>query len=70
MVVGIDGCSGPPRGRFVLEAKDSRLSKPQFFDELDTAREQRDADFALLVVPGADEIPRGCTPCASTRATR
>ncbi len=57
VVVGIDGCSGPPRGRFVLEAKDSRLSKPQFFDELDAAREQRDADFALLVVPGADEVP-------------
>ena len=48
---------GPPRGRIVFEAKDRRLSKPQFLEELDAARDQRDADFAVLVVPGEDEVP-------------
>ncbi|MBA3358112.1 MAG: DUF2130 domain-containing protein [Thermoleophilaceae bacterium] len=57
VVVGVDGCSGPARGRIVFEAKDRRLSKPQFLEELDRAREQRDADFAVLVVPGEDEVP-------------
>ena len=54
---GVDGCSGTPRGRIVFEAKDRRLSKPQFLEELDAARDQRDADFAVLVVPGDDEVP-------------
>ena len=57
VVVGIDGCSGPASGRVVFEAKDSQLSKPRFYDELDSAKDQRDADFAVLVVPGADEVP-------------
>lgn len=57
VVVGIDGCSGVDRGRVVFEAKDSQLTKPRFYDELDSAREQRDADFAVLVVPGQDEVP-------------
>ena len=62
VVVGIDGCSGVDRGRIVFEAKDSQLSKPKFYDELDGAKDQRDADFALLVVPGeargASQAPR------------
>jgi hypothetical protein len=57
VVVGIDGCSGADRGRIVFEAKDSQLSKPRFYDELDSAKDQRDADFAVLVVPGDDEVP-------------
>lgn len=57
VVVGIDGCSGPPRGRIVFEAKDSQLSKPKFNAELDGSMEQRDADFAILVVPGEEEVP-------------
>jgi hypothetical protein len=56
-VVGIEGCAGPPRGRIVFEAKDRQLTKPKFFAELDSALEQRDAQFAVLVVPGLDEVP-------------
>jgi hypothetical protein len=62
VVVGVDGCAGPVRGRFVVEAKDRQLSKPRFFEELDSAREQRDADFSLLVVPGPDEVPARMHP--------
>ena len=29
VVVGVDGCAGPPRGRIVFEAKDSQLTKPK-----------------------------------------
>lgn len=57
VLVGIDGCNGSPRGRIVIEAKDSQLSKPKFFEELDAARDQRDADFAILVVPSEEEVP-------------
>ena len=57
VLVGLDGCNGSPRGRIVIEAKDSQLSKPKFFEELDSARDQRDADFAILVVPSEEEVP-------------
>jgi hypothetical protein len=56
-VVGIEGCSGPARGRIVFEAKDRQLSRPKFFSELDGARDQRDAEFAVMVVPSAEEVP-------------
>jgi hypothetical protein len=57
VVVAIDAASGPARGRIVFEAKDSRLSRPKALAELDDALDQRDADFAVLVVPGAEEVP-------------
>src|SRR5689334_3334846 len=57
VVVGIDGCSGPPRGRIVFEAKNSKKSRPDALRELDRALEQRDADFAVLVVPSEDKVP-------------
>jgi hypothetical protein len=57
VVVSIDACSGPARGRVVFEAKDRRLSKPAALGELDRAIEQRSADFAVLVVPTEDEVP-------------
>src|SRR5918992_5194660 len=62
VVVSIDACNGPARGRIVFEAKDSRLSRPRALEELDKALEQRDADFAVLVVPGADEVPARMQP--------
>ena len=62
VVVAIDACNGPARGRIVFEAKDSRLSRPKALAELDGALEQRDADFAVLVVPGADEVPARMQP--------
>jgi hypothetical protein len=57
VVVAIDACNGPARGRIVFEAKDSRLSRPKALAELETALDQRDADFAVLVVPGSEEVP-------------
>jgi hypothetical protein len=57
VVVGIDACSGPARGRIVFEAKNSKLSKNKAFQELDEALQQRDADFAVLVVPSEDKVP-------------
>src|SRR6185436_14092943 len=62
IVVGIDGCNGPPRGRIVIEAKDSRLSKPKALDELERAMAERSADFAVLVVPTDDELPAKLEP--------
>jgi Uncharacterized protein conserved in bacteria (DUF2130) len=57
IVVAIDACSGPPRGRIVFEAKDRRLSRPGALAELDKAMADRDADFAVLVVPTEEEVP-------------
>ena len=51
VVVDIGACDGPARGRVVFEAKDRRLSKPRALEELDRALADRDADFAVLVVP-------------------
>jgi hypothetical protein len=57
IVVAIEGCTGPARGRVVFEAKASRLSKPKAIEELDRARAERNADFAVLVVPDEERIP-------------
>jgi hypothetical protein len=65
VVIAIDACQGPARGRIVFEAKDARkLTKPEAWKYLDEARAQRDADFAVLVVPSEDRLP------ARTRALR
>jgi hypothetical protein len=57
IVVAIDACAGPARGRIVFEAKHARLSKKQALAELDEAMATRDADYAVLVVPSADRLP-------------
>jgi len=57
VVVAIEACAGPARGRIVFEAKASRLSKPKAVEELDRARAERQADFAVLVVPDEERIP-------------
>ena len=57
VVVAVEGCQGPARGRIVFEAKDSKLSKPEALRELDRAREERDAEYAVLVVPSDEELP-------------
>jgi uncharacterized protein DUF2130 len=64
VVVAIDACSGPARGRIVFEAKNTKLSKPKAFEELDRGMRERDADFAVMVVPVDDKLP------ARTRALR
>jgi hypothetical protein len=62
IVVALDGCNGPARGRIVFEAKDRRLSKPAALAELDKAMAERSADFAVLVVPTEDEVPSKLEP--------
>jgi Uncharacterized protein conserved in bacteria (DUF2130) len=57
VVVAVDGCRGPARGRIVFEAKNSRLSKPEAMRELDRGRKERDAQYAVLVVPAEDKLP-------------
>jgi hypothetical protein len=62
IVVGIDACSGPGRGRIVLEAKDRQLSRPKALEELDAALRVRSADYAILVVPSENEVPARMLP--------
>jgi DNA-binding TFAR19-related protein (PDSD5 family) len=62
IVVAIDGCNGPARGRVVIEAKDRKLSSPGALAELDKAMAERSADFGVLVVPSDDELPAKLEP--------
>ena len=62
VVVGIEGCTGPARGRIVFEAKNSKLSRPRALSELDASLRDRDADFAVLVVPSEDKVPAKMRP--------
>jgi hypothetical protein len=62
VLVAIDACAGPPRGRIVFEAKDRKLSKNEALAELDGAIETRGADFGVLVVPSDAELPARTHP--------
>ena len=62
VVVGIDGCSGSPRGRIVFEAKNSRVAKKQALAELDEAMRQRDAAFGVWVVSSEEQLPARVQP--------
>src|SRR3954462_15949023 len=57
VVVGIDACNGPARGRIVFEVKTGKLGKNEALRELDKALEQRDGNFAVLVVPTEEKVP-------------
>ncbi|HVP02419.1 MAG TPA: hypothetical protein VMT10_07620 [Solirubrobacteraceae bacterium] len=59
VVVDIGMSDGPALGRIAFEAKDRRLAQPEAIRELDGALAARDADFAVLVVPSAGELPAG-----------
>jgi uncharacterized small protein (DUF1192 family) len=62
VVVAVDGCRGPARGRIVFEAKDARLARPEARRQLDRAMQERGAEFAVLVVPGEAEVPANTVP--------
>ncbi|MEA2474282.1 MAG: hypothetical protein QOE06_2197 [Thermoleophilaceae bacterium] len=64
VIVHLDACRGPARGRIVFEAKNRRPSKPDAMRELDRALEERDADFAVMVFSSEEKLP------AKTRALR
>jgi hypothetical protein len=57
VLVGIDGAAGPARARIVFEAKNAYLPKNKAVAELDAAMEQRDADYAVWVVPSEELLP-------------
>ena len=57
IVVALEGCRGPARGRVVFEVKTGKLARPAALRELDRALQERDADFAVLVVPNEDKVP-------------
>jgi hypothetical protein len=57
VVVAIGAGHGPAQGRIVFEAKNSRLSRPEAVRQLDDARRERNADYAVLVVPSEDQVP-------------
>jgi hypothetical protein len=57
VLVAIEGCRGPARGRIVFEAKTQKLTRPKAVEELDRAKAVRNADYAVLVVPAEDRVP-------------
>ena len=57
VVVDVGAADGPALARLVFEAKDRKLSRPAALKELDKAMEERDAHFAVLVVPTEGEVP-------------
>jgi TolA-binding protein len=57
VLVGIDGCSGPPRARIVFEAKNAQVPRKRALAELDEAMAQRDAAYGVWVVPSEDKLP-------------
>jgi hypothetical protein len=62
VVVAIDACSGPARGKLVFEAKNTKLSRNEALAELDGALETRAADYAVLVVSSEGKLPARTTP--------
>jgi hypothetical protein len=58
-VVEIGAGEGSALGRLVFEIKDSQLNKPKAWAEMNGALEARSADYAILVVAGADAVPTG-----------
>jgi Uncharacterized protein conserved in bacteria (DUF2130) len=62
VVIGIGGCHGPARGRVVFEVKTSRMSRPKAIEELDAAKAERNAEYAVLVVPSEDRVPARMLP--------
>jgi hypothetical protein len=62
VLVGIEGCSGPPRARIVFEAKHSQVPRKRALAELDEAMAQRDAAYGVWVVPAEDKLPARTQP--------
>ena len=57
VVVASAAAHGPAQGRIVFEAKTARMTRPKALEELDGARAERNADYAVLVVPSEDKVP-------------
>ncbi|HEX4109156.1 MAG TPA: hypothetical protein VHX88_13545 [Solirubrobacteraceae bacterium] len=62
VLVSIDACAGPARGRIIFEAKNKRLSRNEAIAELQEALATRGADYAVLVVPSDEKLPARTLP--------
>jgi hypothetical protein len=62
VVVAIDACAGPARGRIVFEAKNSQIPKKRALAELDEAMAARGADYGVFVVPADEKLPARTHP--------
>jgi hypothetical protein len=58
-VIEVGASDGPTAGRIVFEAKDEQLSKNRAWGELNGAMAERQAEFAVLVVAGEENVPAG-----------
>jgi hypothetical protein len=59
VLVEVNAETGPCAGRIVFEVKDSQLSRPKAWEELNGALGARGAEFAVLVVAGEESVPPG-----------
>jgi hypothetical protein len=57
VVVQLGACHGPARGRIVFEAKNAKMTRPKALEELDAAKAERGADYAVLVVSSEEKVP-------------
>jgi Uncharacterized protein conserved in bacteria (DUF2130) len=58
-VIEVGASDGPTAGRIAFEAKDEQLSKNKAWGELNGAMAERQAEFAVLVVAGEENVPAG-----------
>jgi hypothetical protein len=58
-VIEVGASDGPAAGRIAFEAKDEQLSKNKAWAELNGAMAERQAEFAVLVVAGEENVPAG-----------
>jgi hypothetical protein len=56
-VIEVGAADGPCLGRIVIEAKDERLSRNEAWDQLNGAMQEREADYAVLIVAGEENVP-------------
>ena len=59
IVIELDAASGPAKGRIAIDAKDEKLSKNSAWAVLNSALEERDAGFAILLVTSDEKVPAG-----------
>jgi hypothetical protein len=62
VIVDIEACNGPAMGRIVFEAKTAKISRQEAFRQLDQAKAERVADFAVLVVASDEKLPAKTHP--------
>ncbi len=57
ILIELDAASMSSKARIVIDTKDERLSRNEAWRVLDGAMEERDADFAILLVASDDKLP-------------